>query len=110
VLFRSPSVGESVWASVGASVGESVWASVWPSVGESVGASVWAYVGSLFLGVTNWLYAPPSGGYPYQPAVDLWKQGLVPSFDGKVWRLHGGPQGKVLAEREAKRMVSEALR
>ena len=34
----------------------------------------------------------------FQAVVDLWNKGLVPSFDGKVWRLHGGPDGKVLWE------------
>jgi len=30
--------------------------------------------------------------------VKLWEMGLVPSFDGKVWRLHGGKNAKVLFE------------
>jgi len=25
-------------------------------------------------------------------------RGLVPSFDNKVWRLHGGKKGKILKE------------
>jgi len=40
------------------------------------------------------------GEYPFQPVVDLWGQGLVPSFDGKTWRLHGGKKAKVLWEGE----------
>ena len=109
------SVGDSVWASVGdsvrASVGDSVWDSVWDSVGDSVRASVgdsvwisvWAYIGSLFP-IEEWKhidYKNPlfkKGEYPFQPTVDLWKMGLVPSFNGKVWRLHGGKDGKVLWE------------
>jgi hypothetical protein len=43
-----------------------------------------------------------TAGYPFQPAVDLWKMGLVPSFDGKLWRLHGGKDGKVLWEGKVK--------
>jgi hypothetical protein len=39
-----------------------------------------------------------SKGYPFQSAVTLWELGLVPSFDGKKWRLHGGPNGKILWE------------
>lgn len=27
----------------------------------------------------------------------LWERGIVPSFDGKIWRLHGY-QGKILKE------------
>lgn len=35
-------------------------------------------------------------GYPFQCVVDLWKQGLVPSFDGKNWRLHSGKKAKIV--------------
>jgi hypothetical protein len=99
------SVGDSVWDSVGASVRASVRASVgnsvWDSVGDSVWDSVWAYTGSLFaLKRSEWQGTEKikTKGYPFQPAVTLWKMGLVPSFDGKVWRLHGGKDGKVLFE------------
>jgi hypothetical protein len=109
------SVGDSVWASVWDSVGDSVWASVWDSVGDSVwdsvrasvGASVWvsvwdsvgAYTGSLFPGVMRWHYADHEPGiYPFQPAVDLWHRGLVPSFNGKVWQLHAGENAEVVWE------------
>jgi hypothetical protein len=113
------SVGNSVWESVWESVGNSVWNSVWDSVWESVGDSVWesvrdsvresvwdsvrdsvwAYTGSLFPNIKKWKYIKHrKGEYPYQPAVDLWKQGLVPSFDGKTWRLHGGPKAEILWE------------
>lgn len=111
------SVGDSVWDSVWSSVKDSVWdsvmdsvrasvwesvgASVWESAGASVGASVWAYAGSLFrLPRSAWKNTEhiPGDGYPFQPAVDLWHQGLVPSYDGMTWRLHGGPDGRVLWE------------
>jgi len=71
--------------------------SVRNSVWDSVADSIWAYVGSLFPEVKKWKYiSHESDKYPFQPAVDLWYQGLVPSFDGKVWRLHGGENGEVL--------------
>lgn len=95
------SVGASVWASVGDSVGASVWASVRDSVGDSVRASVRAYTGSFFtLPRSDWQYTQniPGENYPLQPAVDLWEQGLVPSFDGDVWRIHGGKDAKILWE------------
>jgi hypothetical protein len=93
------SVWDSVWASVWASVGDSVGASVGDSVGDSVwdsvGDSVWAYIGSLFLNIERWKYITHEPGtYPFAPAANLWRMGLVPSFDGKVWRLHAGPDGK----------------
>ena len=85
------SVGDSVWASVGDSVGDSVWASVWDSV--------WAYLSSYF-DLQEWKYVGhKKGENPYQPCIDLWNKGLVPSFDGKLWRLHG-KEGKILWEGE----------
>jgi len=99
------SVGDSVWDSVWDSVGRSVWDSVRDSVGrsvrDSVGASVEAYLGSFFnLPRYAWKYTDKikTDGYPFQPAVDLWERGLVPSFDGKTWRLHAGPDGRVVRE------------
>jgi hypothetical protein len=115
------SVGHSVGASVGASVGDSVMDSVGHSVGDSVmdsvrhsvGASVMdsvmdsvrhsvgAYNGTFFLLKRSaWKYTGKINceGYPFQPAVTLWELGLVPSFDGRTWRLHGGPDGRVLWE------------
>ena len=91
------SVGASVWASVWASVRDSVRDSVWDSVGDSVRA----YNGTFFIiPRSDWKYTEniPGEGYPFQPAVTLWELGLVPSFDGKKWRLHGGPDGRVLWE------------
>ena len=82
------------WASVGDLVGlrASVWAST--GLGDSVRDSVWAYIGSIFISeVPAW-----KKEYPYQCAVDLWKMGLVPSFDGKKWRLHGGSTAEILWE------------
>ena len=87
------------WARVGDSVWDSVWASVGDSVWASVRASVWAYCGSFFsLPRKAWKHTDkiPGEGYPFQPAVDLWHMGLVPSFDGKTWRLHGGPKGEAV--------------
>jgi hypothetical protein len=84
------SVGVSVRDSVGDSVGDSVWVSVWDSVGDSVwasvGASVGAYVGSYF---------DVKYKVDITPSNKLWNKGIVPSFDGKLWRLHGH-EGKVI--------------
>ena len=92
------SVWASVWASVGASVGDSVWDSVWASVGDSVWASVGAYISSFF-SLEEWqLNGKPVRENPFQPAVDLWEAGLVPSFDGKIWRLHAGKDAQIVYE------------
>ena len=103
LLKKWDSVGASVWASVrasvGASVGASVWASVWDSVWDSVGASVRASVGayvSSFFDLPKWKRIKhKKGENPFQSCIDLWHRGIVPSFDGKAWRLHGY-KGKVL--------------
>jgi hypothetical protein len=34
--------------------------------------------------------------HDFSPAIKLWEMGLVPSFDGKTWRLHGGKNAKIL--------------
>ena len=107
------SVRVSVWASVGSSVMDSVWDSVGSSVGSSVrdlvldsvrdlvGASVWAsvmasagdsvgtYIGSFF--AINYKYN-------FSSVANLWNAGLVPSFDGNVWRLHSGKKADVVYE------------
>ena len=82
------------WASVRVSVYDSVKYSVW----ASVGASVWAYISGMFPDIKEWKYAEKLGEHPYQPCIDLWKRGFVPSFDGKVWRLHSGKDAKIVFE------------
>jgi len=81
------------WDSVWASVWDSVWASVWDSVGasvwDSVRDSVWAYISSFF----DIKYK-----YDISPAVKLWEQGLIPSFDGTTWRLHSGKKTEIVYE------------
>jgi len=103
------SVGASVWASVGDSVGDSVWDSVWDSVGasvgasvgdsvwDSVGASIWAYISSIFPNIKKWKYIDHKEGInPFQPCIDLWNAGFVPSYDGKTWRLHSGKHAEIV--------------
>jgi hypothetical protein len=92
-LHQWASVRDSVWDSVEDSVRDSVedsvWASVRASVWDSVEDSVWAYISSLFPNTTRWQYIDHEKGVnPFQFAIALWRSGLVPSFDGKTWRLH----------------------
>ena len=83
------SVRDAVGASVGASVRASVWTSVWTSVWDSVRDSVWTYSSSFF--AINY-------EYDFSSAVKLWESGLVPSFDGKTWRLHSGTNADIVYE------------
>jgi hypothetical protein len=99
------SVRNSVWYSVGYSVrdsvGNSVWYSVRDSVWYSIRDSVDAYSGSFFkLPRKAWVFTDKikTRVCPFQPVVDLWIMGLVSSFDGNVWRLHGGPKAEILWE------------
>jgi hypothetical protein len=93
------SVRDSVWDSVWDSVGNSVRDSVWASVRDPVGASVWAYYGSFFaLPRNEWKYTEEikTDQYPFLSVVKLWEMGLVPSFDGKKWRLHAYSDARVV--------------
>ena len=89
------SVRDSVWNSVGDSVGDSVRDSVRASVWNSVGAQIGA---CMKLPRKAWKYAEKvkTKEYPFQCFVTLWNAGLVVSFDGTTWRLHGGKDAKVL--------------
>ncbi len=89
------SVWDSVWASVRDSVGDSVWDSVWDSVGDSVWASVWASVrDSVSASVST--YFDIKYKHNFRVSQQLWDKGLVPSFDGKKWRLHAGKNAKIV--------------
>jgi len=87
------SVWDSDWDSVWASVGCSVWCSVWDSVRDSVWDSdwdsVWAYFSSFFA---------IDFKHDFSSAVNLWNAGLVPSFDGTMWRLHSGKNADIVYE------------
>ena len=95
------SVGDSVWDSVRGSV----WASVWDSVRDSVGASVWnsvwdSVVDSVMDSVRDYAlsFFAIDFEHDFSSAVKLWESGLVPSFEGKTWRLHSGKNADVVYE------------
>jgi hypothetical protein len=93
------SVRDSVWASVEARVRDSVRDSVWDSVGASAWNSVSAYYSSLFPGIKKWKYIDhPEGVNPFQPCIDLWYAGIVPRYDGTLWRLHSGKKASIIWE------------
>lgn len=107
-------MGESVWDSVRAcvwdtmrdstavdvwySVSDSVRPSVWNSMRDSVWASVSAYFSSFFK-LKEWKYTNNEPFInPFQSGIELWEMGLVPSFDGKIWRLHSGKNADIVYE------------
>ena len=91
------SVSDSVRASVWNSVRDSVENSVRASVENSVNDSVRAYISSLFPSIKKWKHIDHEEGVnPFQSGIDLWHMGLVPSFDGNVWRLHKGEKAEVV--------------
>jgi len=65
------------------------WLKEWDSVWTSVRDSVWTYSSSFF--AINY-------EYDFSSAVKLWESGLVPSFDGKTWRLHSGTNADIVYE------------
>ena len=80
------------------SVRDSVRDSVGDSIGDSVGDSVMGYIGSFFK-LEKWKYIKHKNDeYPFASVVRLWEIGLIPSFDGTIWRLHGGKKAKILFE------------
>jgi len=90
-------VRDSVVNSVWDSIIDSVVHNVRDSVVNSVWDSVSAYIGSLFPNINKWKDKNhEQGKYPFQSAVNLWYRGLVPSFDGKIWRLHSGEKAEVV--------------
>ena len=91
------SVGNLVGNSVRDSVWNSVWDSVWNSVEASFGYSVWNSVEALVGAyVSSFLDIPYQ--HDFTPAVKLWDDGLVPSFNDKTWRLHSGKDAKIIYE------------
>ena len=80
-----------------------VWASVRPSVWASVRDSVWAYTSSFF-SIKKWINF--KGSKPFDSCIKLWNAGLVPSFDGKIWRLHG-KDGKIVFSSEVNELIKK---
>jgi len=102
-LKKWDSVKDSVWNSVRASVGDSVKDSVWASVRDSVWNSVGALISSLFLNIKEWKYIyHKKGENPFQPGIDLWNRGFIPSYDGQTWRLHSGKNAEIVYEENKK--------
>ena len=83
------SVRDSVRASLWGSVGDSVWGSVGDSVWDSVRDSVWAYI-STFININY--------NYKFSIISKLWERGIIPSFDGTIWRLHSGNNVDIIYE------------
>ena len=91
------------WDSVWDSVGGSVRGSVGGSVRDSVLDSVRCYTSSFFR-LNKWRYIDyKENENPFQPCIDLWERGFVPSFDGKTWRLHKGKNATICYEWETKK-------
>jgi len=104
------SIWSSIWNPVRAAVWDSIWDpvraiirdSIWDSVGDSIWSSVddfvYSYISSFFnLEKDEWKHCDfDFESNPFQVAIDLWNMGLIPSYDGNVWRLHAGRDAKVV--------------
>jgi hypothetical protein len=103
--FAWDSIWSSVWSSVGVSVGSLLWSyvldSAWDFVWNPVKVSVGAHVrSSVFSSVRAYCSSFFDAKYEYDflSCNELWNSGLVPSFDGKIWRLHSGKRAKIVFE------------
>ena len=100
------SVGDSVGILVRASIRDSTWNPIWNSIENSIGDSIqdsikdliWNSVWDSVGAYTFSFFKFPRKKNPFQSCIDLWEKGLLPSFDGETWRLHGGKKGKILWE------------
>jgi len=114
---------DSAWDSVGISirntVRDSIWNTAWDTARDSrwntarafIDVSIWdsigAYISSLFLQIKTWKYIKTEPGRnPFQSCIDLWNNGYVPSFDGKIWRLHTGEDANIVFELAEKDILS----
>ncbi len=96
------SVGDSVWTSVWDSVGCLVWTSVWDSTGASVWDSGWGLVrASVYDSVRAYTssFFKIKYAHDFSYTIKLWSSGFVPSFDGKIWRLHSGKNAEIVYEK-----------
>ena len=87
------SMTDTICGSLGISVVYPIWDPVvypiWSSVVDSIWDSVWGYV-------SGWFFNYEKEANPFQPCIDLWYRGFVPSFDGTTWRLHSGKDADVV--------------
>jgi len=107
------SITSSTWETAGMFVWNLIRDSIWTLVRRKIvspfpipdGFLIWdwvfssarAYMGSLFPCIKKWKYIKHKRGeYPFQSAVDLWKSGLVPSFNGYRWKLYTGKDARVV--------------
>jgi hypothetical protein len=79
------SVGASVRDSIVAWVGASVWDLVWDSVRDSVRAYASTFVDIKY-------------NHDFTSINKLWERGIVPSYDGKIWRLHTGMKADIIMQ------------
>lgn len=78
-----------------------IYNTMYNSIYSSVRSFVIAYIFSLFPNIKKWKNIKyKKGENPFLPAINLWRAGYVPSFDGEIWRLHAGTQAEIIYERK----------
>jgi len=91
-------VWNAVWGAVWNVVRSAIWDTIRNAVGDAALDAVYAYIGGLFPNITEWKHVEHFGPTPWKPLCDLWYAGYVPSFDGKIWRVHCGPKAEIKME------------
>lgn len=100
--------GAVVCQGVEAHLGASLTPSVRDAIGDSVGDGMSAFVAGYFINIKKWKYYEGGmEGYPYRSGAELWAHGLIPSFDGKVWRLSSGEDAVVVLEISDEKLMLE---
>ena len=95
------SLWDSFWDSVIELFNDETWGDIWEGLYGSVIGAFYGYMCSFFY-IKSWIGFKhlPEYQNPFQSGIDLWDVGLVPSFDGKTWRLHSGENAEVVYEIE----------
>jgi hypothetical protein len=107
-LMNYPSGG---WPPIIYSIWETLTGSPWSDVIDmfmsvveidnlaSEAAAFWAYISSFFPNIKKWEFIKHKEYVnPFKPGSDLWRSGLVPTFDWKTWKLYGGKNKNLLWE------------
>jgi hypothetical protein len=69
---------------------------------DSFKSACYGYFASLFPSITEWRALQEGNisleSRPWESIRTLWLAGYIPIYDGNIWRLHSGSDGKVVLE------------
>lgn len=96
-------VNDNVWMFVGHSVHKTAGELFGSCSYDHMNILIRAYIATLFPNITKWKYKEVGGSYSikninraFYCVGELWRSGLVPSWDGEGWVLLAGKNGKIV--------------